>query len=128
MDQERQSNKTQLLANQVAEYVSMRIDAFKLNLVENLSSLCSSALSLLIFGLFASMAMMMFTVAFTYWLGLIIGSMLLAVLVVGLGFLVIAFLLFALRHRLITDRMVRMFSNMFFNSHNSAHDDDSEKQ
>lgn len=127
MEQNQPSGKTEQLAKEVAEYVNMRIDAFKLNMVENLSSFFSSALGLMLFAILASMALLMFTAAFTYWLGLVIGSMFFAILIVGFVFLVMAFVLFALRHRLIADQMVRMFSRMFFNS-NNRYDDDQQKQ
>lgn len=123
MESNEHSGRTEQLAKEVASYVNMRIDAFKLNMVENLSLFFSSALGLMLFAIFASMAMLLFTAAFTYWLGVMIGSMTIAILLVGVLFLIIAFLIFALRHRLIADQMVRMFSRMFFNSDNNTYDD-----
>lgn len=111
-----QTSRPEQIAKELASYVNLRIDSLKLNLIENLSHMFSSMLGLLVFVVLVSMSLMLLTVAFTFWLGTVIGSMPWAMIIVALFFMVVAIIVFALRRRLIADSMVRMFSRMFFNS------------
>lgn len=104
------------IAKNLATYVGLRIDALKLSIVENLSHIFSSAIGLLIFVLLLFMAVMMLTALLTFWLGLLLGSMAWAIIIMALFYFVAAVVVFAMRQRLIADRMAKMFSQMFFNS------------
>ena len=110
------------IAEELVSYVNMRIDSFKLSLVENLSVLLSGTFGILIFVLFLSVALMCFIAALTVLLAEAVGSLLWALLIVGGAFLIISVIAFVLRDKLIADRMVKMFSRMFF----EKSDDDDE--
>lgn len=101
-------------ANELTSYLNMRIDAFKLSMVENLSILVSDGFGILIFILLLSVAVLSFIAAFTVWLAEVIGSPVIALLIVGGAFLIVSIVVFMLRSRLIVNSMVRMFSRMFF--------------
>ncbi len=102
------------MTEELISYVNMRIDSMKLSLVENLSVLLSGGFGILIFLIFLSIAMLCFIAALTVWLSELIGSTLFALLIVGGAFLIISIIAFLLRKKLIVNRMVGMFSRMFF--------------
>ena len=102
------------IAEELISYVNLRIDSFKLSLVENLSVLLSGGFGIFIFIIFLSVALMCFIAALTVLLAELIGSVLWALLIVGGVFLIISVIAFVLRDKLIVNSMVRMFSRMFF--------------
>lgn len=110
------------IAEELISYVNLRIDSFKLSLVENLSILLSGGFGIFIFIIFLSVALMCFIAALTVLLAELIGSVLWALLIVGGVFLIISVIAFVLRDKLIVNSMVRMFSRMFF----EKNDDDDE--
>ena len=110
------------IAEELISYVNLRIDSFKLSLVENLSILLSGGFGIFIFIIFLSVALMCFIAALTVLLAELIGSVLWALLIVGGVFLIISVIAFMLRDKLIVNSMVRMFSRMFF----EKNDDDDE--
>ena len=123
MENNTEQGRAERIVAEVTSYVNMRIDAFKLALVENLSMLSSNMLALMISGLLMFMALALFTFAIVYWLNLLVGSIIWAVVITGALYLIIAVIFFALRNKLLSDKMVRMFSNMFFTPRNKMHED-----
>ncbi len=124
MELENQPNRVESLIQELISYLNLRWDAFKLNMVENLSLLFGNMTAILIAAMLAGMAFLLFTTALVWWLGTVMGSFLLAIVVVGACYLIAAWIVFLLRDRLITDRMVRMFSQMFFNPRNKYDEGD----
>ncbi|MBQ4278919.1 MAG: phage holin family protein [Rikenellaceae bacterium] len=116
-------NRVEQLVEQVTGYVNLRIDAFKLAMVENLSTLSGNMLGIVIFLLLALMALLLLTVAATYALGLWIGSMVGAMLIMAALYLIAGLIVLLNRQRLFTDQMVRMFSRMFFERNDNPDDD-----
>ena len=116
-------NRVEQLVEQVTGYVNLRIDAFKLAMVENLSTLSGNMLGIVIFLLLALMALLLLTVAATYALGLWIGSMVGAMLIMAALYLIVGLIVLLNRQRLFTDQMVRMFSRMFFERNDNPDDD-----
>lgn len=114
----------QSLAEELLAYLNMRVDAFKLSMVENLAVLFSGGFGILVFLLFLSVAVLCFIAALAVWLAGVLGSAVAALLIVGGALTVISVAVFLLRDRLIADRMVRMLSKMFFEKHDD--DDDAE--
>lgn len=119
-------NRAEQLVDQVTDYVNLRIDAFKLAMVENLSTLSGNMLGVVIFLLLALMALLLLTVAATYALGLWIGSMVGAMLIMAALYLIAGLVVLLNRQRLFTDQMVRMFSRMFFERNDNPEDDGQE--
>ena len=115
------------LFQDIKYYIDLRIKRFKLNMVDNLSAFCSRAISLTAFLLMLLLAMLTLTGALVAVVGVSIGSLIWAFVIVG-GFYLIAALLFCLlRDRLFTGGMVRTFSRMFFeNNSNDTEGDDEE--
>lgn len=124
MEQENQPNRAERLIQELVSYLNLRLDAFKLNMVENLSLVFGNMTAVFIAALLAGMALLLFTAALVWWLGTVLGSFLLSIILVGALYLAAAWIVFLLRDRLITDRMVRMFSQMFFNQRNKYDDGD----
>jgi len=102
------------MTEELISYVNMRVDSMKLSLVENLSILFSGGFGIFVFIIFLSVAVLCFIAALTVWLSEAIGSALWALLIVGGAFLIISIIAFLLRKKLIVNRMVGMFSRMFF--------------
>ncbi len=116
-------NLTEKLTKDLVSYVNLRVNAAKLAVVENLSEIFCDGFGLL-FGLALGMiALVLFSAALTLWLGVVTGSFLLACLLVGVFFLLLAMIFFALRRRMFADRMVAMFSKMFFSNRKENEDD-----
>lgn len=118
------NTETSLLSDEVKEYVSLRIQSLKLTTVENLSSFTSRSFGVLVFVLLLSIALVLLTIGFAFWLGEVLESLPLSFAIVGAVYLVVSLVVFALRDRLIADSMVRMFSRMFFSNHKNAADDE----
>ena len=124
MEQDYQPNRAERLIQELISYLNLRLDAFKLNMVENLSLLFSNMTAVFIAVLLAGVAFLLFTAALVWWLGTVLGSFLCSAMLVGVLYLVAAWIVFLFRDRLISDRMVRMFSRMFFNPRNKYDDGD----
>ncbi len=102
------------IAGDVASYAGMRLDAAKLSVAENLSVLFGHGLGILLLLALGSMALMLFTVALVYWLGIVLGSFLIAIVLMGGVYLLLGMVLYLLRYKLFADRLAAMFCRMFF--------------
>ena len=69
-------------------------------------------------------AAMFFAVALTWVIGMLIGSMLGAILLMGGLFVVLAAIVYAVRRRLIVDQMARMFGKMVYDMRKKHSDDE----
>lgn len=106
------------LTSEVTDYVNLKVDAFKLSMVENLSTTLSSTFGVMVVALLALLAMLFFAAAITVLLSMLIGSMLWALVIMGAVLLIAAGVVYVLRDRLIINSLIRMFSRMFFASDN----------
>ena len=106
-----EENKTILgiLSSAVGEYLSMRTDDFKKNIVAGLSMGFSRVLAILVITLLLLIVLGVFAFAFIVLLGEEIGSMSGAAFIVGGVYLIAVLVLVLLRKRL----FVNMFSNLF---------------
>ena len=123
MKKNEQTNRVERFIDNIDRYINLRIDAFKLAMVENLSTLAGNILGIVIFLLLALIALLLLTAAATWAIGILIGSMIGALLIMAAVYLIIGGIVLANRQRLFSNRMVRMFSRMFF-EHNNNRDDD----
>ena len=98
-----------VLSSAVGEYLSMRTDDFKKNIVRSLSVGFSRVLAVLVIILLLLIVLGVFAFAFTVLIGEAIGSMSGAAFIVGGVYLIAALVLIFLRKRL----FVNMFSNLF---------------
>ena len=106
-----EENKTILgiLSSAVGEYLSMRTDDFKKNIVTSLSVGFSRVLAVLVIILLLLVVLGVFAFAFTVLIGEAIGSMSGAAFIVGGVYLIALVILILLRKRL----FVNMFTNLF---------------
>ncbi len=111
------------IAADLTSYVNLRLDALKLSLVENLSVAFSNAFGIVVFIILGGMGLLFFTGVLTYLLGLLIGSMLWAVIVMGALFMIAAVVVLVNRQKMFADQMVRMFGRMFFPPKEPGHEE-----
>lgn len=116
MDTQEKPNRVDRISDEVSEYIKLRIAAFKLAFVENLSVLLSDAIGLMLLFVTGALGLMALTGALTYWLSEVIGSVAGALVIVGVFFILAGLILFWIRHTLIGDRLVKKLSRMFFKS------------
>ena len=98
-----------ILSSAVREYLSVRTDDFKKNIVAGLSMGFSRVLAILVITLLLLIVLGVFAFAFIVLLGEEIGSMSGAAFIVGGVYLIAVLVLVLLRKRL----FVNMFSNLF---------------
>lgn len=101
------------LAEDVREYMNLRMNSVKFQLVEHLSQMSGDILSYLIFFFFFFVAFLFFLFALMIFLAQYIG-LLLSALTIGCVMLVIALIVFANRKQLFADMFVSRFCKMFF--------------
>ena len=66
MEQENQPNRAERLIQELVSYLNLRLDAFKLNMVENLSLVFGNMTAVFIAALLAGMALLLFTAALVW--------------------------------------------------------------
>ena len=99
-------------AQDLKEYASLRVDSFRLSLIDNLSTFFNSLFGVFILIVLLGIATTFFAIALTWVLGIALGSMLLAIVLMGCLFVVFAIIVYALRRKLIINQTVRMLSGM----------------
>ena len=106
-----EENKTILgiLSSTIGEYLSMRTDDFKKNIVAGLSVGFSRILAVLLITLVLLVVLGIFAFAFIVLIGEVIGSMSGAAFIVGGVYLIAVSILILLRKRL----FLNMFTNLF---------------
>ena len=102
------------LVDDAKEYVDLRIDSFKLQMVESLSTLFSKGIGFVLMILLVALGLIMFTVALTLLLAQLIGSVIWALVIMGTLLCLVAVLIYLRRDAMFGNSMVAMFSNMFF--------------
>ncbi len=104
------------IADDVANYAGLRIDAFKLDAVEKLSLVFSNAFGVVMCIVLGSIGLLFFTGIATWLLGALLGSLLWASVIMGSLFVAAAVVVLVNRQRMFADQMVALFSRMLFNS------------
>ncbi len=121
MENPQEKDNVRRIADDVASYVNLKIDALKLDTVENLSVAFSNAFGVVMFIILGGMGLLFFTGVLTYLLGLLIGSMIWAVVIMGAIFSIAAVVVLVNRQKMFADSMVRMFGRMFFPPKDQGH-------
>ena len=70
-------------AQDLNEYASLRVDSFRLSLIDNLSTFFNSLFGVFILIVLLGIATTFFAIALTWVLGIALGSMLLAIVLMG---------------------------------------------
>lgn len=122
-DDEKQPGIVDRTAQDLKDYVSLRADSVRLSLIDNLSTLFNTLFGVAVILALAGIATVFFAVALTWVLGLLIGSVLYAVLIMGALFVVLAAVVYAFRKRLVVNQSVRMLSRMVYDMSKKYADD-----
>ncbi len=113
----------QPLVEQVTEYVQLQLAATKLSAIELLSLTLSYGFGILL-AIGAAMLALMFCIgALTLWIAQAIGSLEWAMIFSAVVFVIVGFAAYFLRERIITDRLVLRFAQMFFASDEQQNSD-----
>ena len=104
----------------VKDYAALYADRLRLGLIENLSTFFNVFVLIVLAGIGA----MFFAAALTWLLGMLIGSMLAAILIMGGLFVLLALIVYGRRKRLILNQTVRMFSRMMSDLGDKYSDDE----
>lgn len=110
--------KLENMADGAKEYLDMRVDALKLQMVEHLSVLFSRILFAVIMIILLGVGVAFFASAFSWWIGGLLESQAAGNLITGGIVLLIALIIFLKRKKLFVNSMVAMFSHMFFEQKN----------
>ena len=102
-------NILNVLSSAIREYLSMRTDDFRRNVIAGLSAGFSRVLAILVISLLLVIVLAVFAFGFIVVLGEAIGSLSGAAFIVGGVYLIVTVVLFFLRKRL----FVNMFTNLF---------------
>lgn len=108
----------------VKDYAALYADRLRLGLIENLSTFFNALFGVVVLIVLLWIAAMFFAVALTWVIGMLIGSMLGAILLMGGLFVVLAAIVYAVRRRLIVDQMARMFGKMVYDMRKKHSDDE----
>ena len=99
----------EILSSSIGEYLNMRTDDFRKNIITSLSVGFSRVLAVLVITLLMFIVLGVFAFAFIVLIGEVIGSLSGAAFIVGGVYLIAAIVLILLRKRL----FINMFSNIF---------------
>ena len=105
-------------------YATLLTEKVCLSLIENLSLLSNSLFVVALVGVLLSIAALFFAVALTWALGIAIGSVFYAVLLMGGLFALSAVVVYMLRRRLLVGPAVRMFSRIMYDMFHKYSDDE----
>ena len=97
------------------EYAALRVESFRLSLIENLATLFNSLFGIFVLSVLIGIAIIFFAIALTWLLGIALGSVLLASVLMGCLFLLLAVIVYLVRGKLIINQSVRLLSRMIDN-------------
>lgn len=106
------------LAGSAKEYMDMRIDSFKLKMVESLSLLFSKIVYVLLLIVVLGIAVALLASALSWYLGELLNSRAIGALITAGVFILFAIVIILKRKNLLIDSMVKMFIPMFFEKNN----------
>ena len=122
-DDEKQPGIADRTVQDLKDYASLRADSVRLSLIDNLSTLFNTLFGVAVILALAGIATVFFAVALTWVLGLLIGSVLYAVLIMGALFVVLAAVVYAFRKRLVVNQSIRLLSRMVYDMSKKYADD-----
>lgn len=97
------------------EYAALRVESFRLSLIENLATLFNSLFGIFVLSVLIGIAIIFFAIALTWLLGIALGSVLLAIVLMGCLFLLLAVIVYLVRGKLIINQSVRLLSRTIDN-------------
>lgn len=107
-------NKVEETAGDAVRYFQVQRDRIKLRLLDNFSTLFNTIFGVLLLMILVSFAAIFLAVALTWAIGLWIGSMFWALMIMAGLFLIAAALVYVYRKNLIMGPVIRMLSKLMF--------------
>ena len=108
------SDKIIDISESVKDYLDMRINAVKLQIIEHLSIIISKILFYVLLFVLFSIALFFIGSTFSLWMGELLGSEAAGALVTAAVFLIACLVVFVMRRELFVNSTVGMLSKMFF--------------
>jgi len=108
------------LAGSAKEYIDMRINAFKLKIVENLSLLFSKIIYALLLIVILGISAALIASALSWYLGDLLNSRATGSLITAGIFILLAIIIILKRKKLFINTMVKMFIPIFFEPANKT--------
>jgi len=102
------------ISESVKDYLDMRINAVKLQIIEHLSIIISKILFYVLLFVLFSIALFFIGSTFSLWMGELLGSEAAGALVTAAVFLIACLVVFVMRRELFVNSTVGMLSKMFF--------------
>lgn len=113
MKNEETLNTVEQTVADMSDYVQLRVDKFKLRLLDNLATFFNSVFSVIILIILVSFAVLFIAAAVTWALALLVG-LLYAFLIMVAVFVIAAILVYIYRKNLLSDQIVRLLSKLIF--------------
>lgn len=114
MEETNYKNRVDETVSDAAQYVQVQLDRLKLRLLDNFSTLFNTIFGVLLIMILTSFAGMFLAVALTWAIGLWIGSIFWALMIMAALFLIAAVLVYTYRKSLIIGPVIRMLSKIMF--------------
>ncbi|MBP3331393.1 MAG: hypothetical protein J6K90_02330 [Tidjanibacter sp.] len=102
------------LLSDLKEYVNLRTDAIKLQVIEGISVICGRLLGVMIAVMVGVVAILIFVAAIVVILSWLLDSLFWAFIIVGACLSMVALWLYALRDRLFVDSFVKSLCSLLF--------------
>lgn len=119
-----EDNKYQDFTRKAKDYIKTRYDLLKLELLEKTSRILS-VLIMIIISLFLVLgALIYFSFALVSWMETVFGSMIPGFLIIGGVFLIILFLVYIFREKILINPLIRAISKILFEEKESGDDDE----
>jgi len=116
MVEKENNNQLGEMSQTAKEYISLKIDEYKLKGVENFSIISNKVLVILIATMLGAVILQLLGFAFAFFIGELLGSTALGFVIVAFIFGVALWLVYANRNTLFINRMIQMYMRMFFNT------------
>ena len=112
MGQGKISDNFSSLAENVKDYVNLRIDLVKLILTEKIAKLASFFLIAVIFFILAMFLLLFLSLAFVFWFGINIGPIWLGALIITAIYILGGFLIYVRRHQFFINPLVSQLTKI----------------
>ncbi len=122
MEDESMGTRVEETAAHTAYYLQLQLDRLKLRLLDNFSNLFNTVFGVLLVVILASFAGLFLAVALVWAIGLWIGSMLWALLIMAGVFAIAAVVVYYKRKNLIIDPVIQMLSKLMFEKETDTDD------
>lgn len=111
------SDEANEVSNEVEKYVKNRINLSKLQIAEDISRLFSATATIMVLSYLFFFAFLMLSLAAGHFLSGILGSTELGFLIVASIYILLAFIFYLLRKKIVQRPIISSITNMFFPKH-----------